>query len=253
MFSLKLSRLYKHHFTSKLTRSVWRFSFLILIISGIQGCQLLERFQSTRPNPIPFGSCSVAQSTIKHELKTGNGPWQRTIELPADGKFVEESHYLTANENFKDKQWPDGKSEQIQVHLKRSFKAYKKYDPTIKFKDLYPQSWQKEWTPREGGQFGQGSVGEIQRTELSIQMEMWFLTMMWAKGERPARGTKFLLTANDKNIIVIAGYETGPSSQKYLGGVTREVHQWLGTSSKDIIKVQLLENQTLAPGPLKCQ
>ena len=76
--------------------------------------------------------------------------------------------------------------------------------------------------------------------------------MMWAKGERPARGTKFLLTANNRNVVVIAGYETGPSSQQYLGGITREVHHWLGTSSMDIIKVQLLEDQTLALGPLNC-
>lgn len=253
MFSLKLSRRYKHHFNSKFSWSAWRFSFLIIIASVIQSCQPFEKFQSTKSNPIPFGSCDVVQSTIKHELKTGNTPWERAIELPAVGKFVEESHYLTAGEKFTNKQWPSGKRDKIQAHLKKSFKAYKKYDPTVKFSDLYSQPWQREWTPSEGGHFGQGSVGEIQRSELSTQMEMWFLTMMWAKGERPARGTKFLLTANGKNVVVIAGYETGPSGQQYLGGVTREVHYWLSTSSKDFIKVQLLENQTLTPGPLKCQ
>lgn len=253
MLILKSSTSFNHRWRYPFTCQVRQFLFITLLALAFQGCQPLKRFQTTRSTPIPYGSCDVIPYAVKHELKTGDTPWQRIIDLPATGKFVEESHYLTKDENFIDKRWPKGKDDQIQAHLKRSFNAYKRYDPTVKFTDLYSQPWQKEWTPEEGGHFGQGSIGEIQRSELSVEMEMWFLTMMWAKGERPARGTKFLLTANGKNVVAIAGYETGPSRQEYLGGITREVHYWLGTSSKDAIKVQLLKNQSLPPGPLNCQ
>lgn len=244
---------FNHCWSFPLTRRVWPFFFFVLLALLLLGCQPLKRFQSIRSTPIQHGSCNTIPYSVKHELKTGNTPWQRTIDLPALGKFVEESHYLTTDEKFSNRQWPKRKNDQIQPHLKRSFQAYKHYDPTAKFSDLYSKSWQNEWTPEEGGHFGQGSVGEIQRSELSVEMEMWFLTMMWSANSRPARGTKFIVTANDKSVIVMAGYETGPSSQQYLGGLTREVHYWLGTTSKDDIAIQLLENQTLAPGPVRCQ
>ena len=154
---------------------------LLIVAFAMQGCQPLQELKFTSTTPLPFGSCNTIPFSINHELNTGSTPWERIIELPAVGKFVEESHYVTIEDKFGGQQWPNKKGDQIQAHLKRSFQAYRAYDPTVKFSDLYSQTWQTEWTPEEGGHFGQGAVGEIQRSELSIAKEMWFLTMMWAK------------------------------------------------------------------------
>ncbi|MBO3696881.1 hypothetical protein [Roseivirga sp. E12] len=226
---------------------------MIIALLGLclMGCQPFKRFESKRVIQIPTGNCTTTESAIRHALNRGNRGWNRTIELPTSGRFVEESHYVTSSEKLASS-WPKTKTEGIQHHLKESLKIYRRFEPKASLTDLYPNSWNKEWTPEEGGRFGQGSVGDLQRSELTTSMEMWFMTMMWAKGERPKPGTKFLLSANDKRIIVVAGFETGPSDQKYLGGVTREVHHWLGTNSQDSIKVQLLGNHSLDPGPIRC-
>lgn len=215
------------------------------------GCQPLKRFQSNRDIEIPAGNCATSEATIRQALNRGNNSWDRTIELPYSGRFVEESHYVTSSDKFLSP-WPKTKKEEIHHHLKESLRIYRRFEPKATLADLFPNSWNKEWTPEEGGRFGQGSVGDLQRSELTTSMEMWFMTMMWANGERPKPGTKFLLSTNDKHIIVVAGFETGPSDQKYLGGITREVHHWLGTNSQDSIKIQLLENQSLTPGPIRC-
>lgn len=193
--------------------------------------------------------CETTPKTIKQGFRS---EWSRTVELPASGKFVEESHYVTTND-FTNGSWPTSKIEFIDEHLQRSFQLYKKYDSNIKFEGLYKNYWQKEWTPEEGGHFGQGSVGEVQKSELTPEMEMWFMTMMWASSnDRPARGTKFLLQANGKSVVVIAGFETGPGSESKLGGITREVHKWLGTNNNSTIKVSYLKDQTVAIGPINC-
>lgn len=199
------------------------------------------------------GDCSTVPASVEHALPRGDSPWRRTLSLPATGQFVEESHYVTTEDEFGDKAWPSEKSVHIKAHLQRSFRAYKAYDPKADINDLYGKTWQKEWTPEEGGHFGQGSVGVSQLSELSVDMEMWFLTMMWAKGGRPAKGTRFLLSANGKSVVVQAGYETGPASEKFIGGVTREVHKWLNTSSDNQITISKLKNQETALGPVRCR
>ncbi|GAB5527833.1 MAG: hypothetical protein Roseis2KO_57050 [Roseivirga sp.] len=198
------------------------------------------------------GDCRAKPASIEQAFPRGSSPWSRTLELPATGKFVEESHYVTTDDNFESKAWPSTNNEGIKSHLERSFKIYKTYDPNAEIDELYSQTWQKEWTPEEGGYFGQGSVGISQLSELSADMEMWFLTMMWASGKRPEKGTRFLLSANGRNVVVQAGYETGPASEKYIGGVTREVHHWLNTSSASEIRIKKHINQKAALGPVNC-
>ena len=73
---------------------------------------------------------------------------------------------------------------------------------------------------------------------------------MWARGEQPKRGTKFLMSYRDKKVVVISGYECGPAQEKYLGGVTCEVHAWLVTNSNSEIKIEYLENQNVPVGPI---
>ncbi|MCE7995602.1 MAG: hypothetical protein HEP71_26725 [Roseivirga sp.] len=192
-------------------------------------------------------------TSLEQAFPRGNNPWRRTLVLPATGKFVEESHYITTQDDFGNKAWPAEKNDHIKAHLQRSFRAYKKYDRKMTLVELYDKTWQKEWTPEEGGHFGQGSVGASQLNELSVEMEMWFLTMMWAKGNKPAKGTRFLLSANGKSVVVQAGYETGPASESYIGGVTREVHKWLNTTSDSEVTISKLKNQEMILGPVNCR
>jgi hypothetical protein len=230
-----------------------KFIPFIIIILTLLSCNANTINTSLQRKDTVTTSCSTVSIAIKHSFPSKENPWNRTVTLPSQGKFVAESHYVTTKEVFEGKTWPSAKDEGIENHLKKAFEAYKKHDPKARFEELYASPWQKEWTPAEGGAFGQGSVGDVQLKELSTEMEMWLLTMMWAKGERPERGTKFLLSANDKSVVVIAGYETGPASQDFLGGITTEVHHWLNTTSDSEISIALLADQTLPPGPVNCK
>lgn len=229
-------------------------SYLVIFLAlTCATCQVPPSQNSAEFGKLLSGDCSAISASLEHAFPRGTTPWSRTLSLPVTGKFVEESHYVTTQDKFKNKSWPSLKEELIRPHLQRSFQIYKSYDPRIKIQELYGKSWQKEWTPEEGGHFGQGSVGASQLNELSVEMEMWFLTMMWAKGERPAKGTRFRLSANGKSVVVQAGYETGPASQKFIGGVTREVHKWLNTSSDSEIAISKLKNQEMPLGPVNCR
>ncbi len=194
------------------------------------------------PRPQP----SSPRKTIKH--RGPGGSWERTITLPCTGCFVEESHYSTTQESFPEgRKFPKTKDENILPHLQRSYPLYRVYDPEMSFEALYRNSWHKVWTPPEGWEYGQGSVGEIRPTP---EEELWFMTMMWAPGEKPPVGTKFLLRANNRQIVVVAGYETGPGDKQYLGGITREVHAWLRTNNESLIEIQLLVDQSVKIGPI---
>lgn len=204
---------------------------------------------------IPKVNCTSQELTITHRYAYGKSEnhWNRKITLPVKGKFVEESHYVTNMDKFKgNRLFANNKTENIDDHLERSYELYKKYDPEMTFDKLFRSSWNKVWTPAESGKIGQGSVGEIQTKKLTPEMEMWFLTMMWASGEKPKIGTKFLLQANNKSVIVITGFETGPGQKKFIGGITREVHAWLKTNNSSEIKISYLKNQDLPIGPVLC-
>ncbi len=228
-------------------------NFLALLFLACS-CTQLTVNKSVLETQLPTSFCETSPIEIKHNMPYGNTPWQRTINLPTSGKFVEENHYVTQADKFDNLvPWPKTITENIQQHLQRSFLLYQSFDPEMTFEHLYSKKWNKEWTPEEGGHFGQGSVGEVQRSELLLEDEMWFMCMMWASESKPKRGTKFLLTANNKSVVVIAGYETGPSSKDHIGGITREVHAWLGTDPSSLIKVGLLKNQEQKTGPVDCK
>lgn len=211
----------------------------------------IQNTQKSTTNRTPTSaSCESLPYTAHHAFGT---TWSRTVNLPATGRFVEESHYVTTQDIF-----PNGRlfantvTENISAHMQRSLALYQQYEPTKTFAQLFQFSYQKEWTPAEAGSIGQGSVGDIQKQELTPEKEMWFMTMMWAPGTKPAMGTKFLLSANGKKVVVVAGYETGPRSQTYLGGLTPETHAWLGTTNASQITVSYLKDQTTPIGPLNC-
>lgn len=217
--------------------------------------QVLQPSGPGRSILLPAIDCRHVAKSVRHAFLSGRPEkqWERTVNFPARGRFVEESHYVTSSDKFSGgRLFADRDDEKINVHLQRSLQLYRRHDPTATLESLYGKPWQKVWTPAEGGAIGQGSVGDIQAAELSPEMEMWLVTMMWAAGEKPARGTRLLLKANGKMVVVIAGFETGPGSSEFLGGVTPEVHQWLGTTSQDKIEVLWLEDQTAPPGPVVC-
>ncbi len=193
--------------------------------------------------------------TIRHSFRFGKDTskyWNRTITLPVTGKFVQEAHYVTTLDSFPNgKLFADSLQQNIGKHLKRSYDIYLKFDSTIYFNELYKFNYQKEWTPAESGKIGQGSVGNIQKKELTPEMELWMVNMMWADNSKPKRGTRFLLSFKNKKVIVLAGYETGPSQKEFIGGVTREVHAWLGSNNNSEIKIEYLVNQNLPLGPIK--
>lgn len=184
--------------------------------------------------------------TIKH--RGSNSSWERTVKLPAIGKFVEESHYCTTEDDFRNgRLFAVSKDELMDRHLARSLKLYQTYDSSVSEESIYNHSWNREWTPPEGGEWGQGSVGDVKP---SPEEELWLITMMWAPNTKPKIGTKFLLSANGRHVVVVAGYETGPGSEEYLGGVTCEVHSWLQTNNSSQIEVAYLKNQDVPLGPV---
>jgi hypothetical protein len=223
--------------------------FLISCANALQG-------QNNTDSLFSIDSTLVKRNpkTIKHAYRLGRDStkhWERTIELPAKGRFVEESHYVTNMDAFPNQRlFANSLTERIDFHLKQSLISYLEVDSSMTFDSLYLHSWQKQWTPAERGQIGQGSVGVIQTKELTVWDEMWMMNMMWAPGHRPKRGSKFLMTYQGKSVVVIAGYETGPSSNQYLGGCTTEVHAYLGTTNASEILVEYLEDQEVSSGPV---
>lgn len=191
------------------------------------------------------------ETKVIHHRGTG-GDWERTVTLPKQGKFVEESHYATKQDHFpgnNNPNFPKSATEGIDQHLRRSAQLYQKYDPSSDVDTLYQTNWQTVWTPPEGGLHGQGSVGNLKPT---VAEEMWLMTMMWASAnEKPSPGTKFLISAKNRQVVVVAGYETGPGSQEFLGGVTREVHAWLGTNSHSSLEIRYLKDQSVPIGPVE--
>lgn len=232
------------------------FLFSIVLLSCNQKEELTavnsKNTESENTNRLPTagGSCETAPYTASHAF---SNVWSRTVVFPATGRFVEESHFVTTMESF-----PNGRlfantnTENIDAHLQRSLAIYQQYDPSKTFAQLYSASYQKQWTPAEAGLIGQGSIGDTQVQTLTPEKEMWFMNMMWAPGTRPAIDTKFILSANGKKVVIVAGYETGPRSQTYLGGLTPETHAWLGTNDASLITVSYLKDQSTPVGPITC-
>ncbi len=197
---------------------------------------------------IPTINCAGEARTIR----LSNQP---DVTLPASGRFVGESHYVTNQDTFSQgRRYPSSQSERIQDHLARSLAIYRRFDPEATINQLYgglPQ-FQQVWTPSEGGNIGQGSVGDLQLAALSSEMETWFMTMMWEGGHKPAPGTKFLLKANGRQVVAVAGFETGPGSSSFLGGVSWEIHAWLETTNDSQLEISALSDQSVPAGPVIC-
>lgn len=200
--------------------------------------------------------CTCREVHVRH-ARSANGTlqWEREVHFPDTGRFVEESHYVTTLDDVPDHGgFPTRPAQDIHEHLVRSHMYYLALvDSTMPQDSLYSQPYHRVWTPAEGGRIGQGALGDAQLELLDPWSEMWLITMMWAPGQRPEPGTRMLLRANGRAVVVVAGFETGPASEQFLGGVTPEVHAWLGTDHESEIEVIWLEDPDVIPGPVICR
>jgi hypothetical protein len=202
-------------------------------------------------------------STIPFKAKLNN----RVVQLPASGKFVLESHLATTADlfpsegnNAKPLLFPKitfaigkqkiGSDEGIQQHLDREWFEYKKFFPLVSFAELFDNPYVKQWTPAEGGKPGQGSVGN---TRPSVAEEIWIANMFWASKAKPKPGTKFLMTAHGKRVVVVMGYETGPEDHEFLGGAQGAVFKALGMKNNDVAEIAYLKDQRVPIGPVITQ
>lgn len=187
------------------------------------------------------------------ELNLGfKNKWQKKITLPTIGAFVVESHYVT-DEDFPKAQWPLSSDQGISGHLAASCALLThKYKLPVEpdCSDVYADSWTRVWTPSEDGNIGQGARGDYIRPDL--ESEIWQGNMMFRPESFPKMGTKFLLKHKNKTVVVSFGYEIGPGSSKFLGGLTPEVHYYLESSNDATLTIGLLKDQALPLGPVDC-
>jgi len=175
------------------------------------------------------------------------GQWADELKLPASGKWFVESHLATSGEKFAGRSFPNSTTELIEKHLDDSAAIMGVAKDT-----LYPAKWGwvRTWTPPEGGKAGQGSRGELKPSALE---EMFVFNMMFAPGTQPPAGQKWLISVGDVHVVVVGGYEIGPSAQDRMGGLQVEAAYLLGIHSGGSAKLHgPLVDQSLKPGKVSC-
>jgi hypothetical protein len=169
----------------------------------------------------------------------GDGQTYRYLRTPSSGPVVREAHLVTVAETFPN-DWPTSFTDQIQRHYQISEAA-----------TGYAMQRNEPWAPAgEGGSmFGQGAIG----SKLPVVDEAWYINMYWRN--RPAPGTRMIVrnTTNGRAVVAAAGYETGPGSNTAIGGVTEEIHHYLGTTHRSTLEVGFAADTTLPLGPIRCQ
>lgn len=237
------------------------FLFGVLFLNCTNSAKKKEPKQEvTKPSPAPTHKVQKCE-TDDFKIKLAYG----TFSLPKSGTMPMESHFVSKDDDFGFGVWPASQSEKMDQHLKASCVLLKSIDSGLSddCKGVYSGlHYKRVWTPAEGGQIGQGAVGN---TKPSLEEELWLGTMKWkvtcsgalwwkkCSSSKPSVGTKFLVQANGKSIVAVFGYEHGPYSHKHLGGLSPEAHWFLGTNNTSKIKVSYLKDQTLKPGPINCE
>ena len=182
-----------------------------------------------------------------------SGPYVDTknhgrVYFPANGRFVQESHYANNMERFANGLFPSTSTEKIDIHLKNSFELLKKFFPNAVFEKVYSDRYKREWTPANDGgtnEYGQAARGSVRPAP---EEELWQGNMFFTK--LPAIGTKFMVSANGKKVVIQMGYEIGPGGTTFLGGLTTEVHYALGTDNDSKITIYVCD-QNLPLGPVE--
>jgi len=206
--------------------------------------------QDGRHTPVDRGNphnCDLVEEVV--QLVHGDQ------SLPSEGIFIEESHLATSEDLFsKQRLFPIDVLENIDLHLARACNLLQSnHFPQLQLGEcanVYADQWDREWTPPESGQAGQGSVGNLRPTPVQ---EMWSGNMYWTAASKPRPGEKFLATFNGINIVVAMGFETGPGSRRFLGGLQPEIFWALGAKNHEsTIKLGRLIDQSLDYGPVRC-
>ena len=133
-------------------------------------------------------------------------------QLPAIGKFVCESHYVTTQDGV---DYPLNPTHEIARHLYNSAELLRPYfKKELTLTDIvnivYSKFYTQQWTPAENGKIGQGARGTIRQTPWN---ELWQANAMFGDGQMPPMGTKYILENpnNGKKVVVNMGFEVGPS------------------------------------------
>ena len=198
----------------------------------------------------PQPSCAVVPTIV---VRKSRG-WSDSITLPASGRLVLESHLATTAERFDGRPFPARAVDGIEEHLRQSCALLgglaldRPLGPGCAA--VYRTRDHRQFTPAEGG--GVAGQGAVARTPPPDE-EPWIVNMMFARESLPPPGQRWLISANGRSVVAIAGYEIGPSDQRLLGGVQGEVHWYLGTGNSDTVTVHgPLRDQGVRPGPIAC-
>lgn len=221
--------------------------FLIILSLIFIGCTKSKSQNDVGPVTIQVSKCEAEPYSVKHV-----GPskkWERTVEMPASGKFVAECHYVSMSDSHM-KKAPISDVDGIQIHLDNECAIYQKQVGKTDCEKLFADKWDQCWTPTEGGQIGVGAVGfDWQKKKLKPEQEIWGMNMMW---ERPPKaGTKFLVCGK-KCVVAYAGHETGPGSQEFLGGISSAMQFYLEATNETELSISYLKDQSLEFGPIEC-
>ncbi len=184
-----------------------------------------------------WSSCDVSLDCFE-ATDPGDGKTYRYLRTPATGPVVKEAHLVTVDDDFGGG-WPSSFTDQITRHYTLSQAA-----------TGYSMSRSEPWAPAgEGGsQYGQGSTG----VPLPVEAEAWYVNMYWRN--KPAPGTRMIIKnpVNGRAVVAAAGYETGPGSNTAIGGVTEEIHHYLGTGHRDELQLGFAVSDSLPYGPIQC-
>jgi hypothetical protein len=207
--------------------------FALLILSGF------AEVKKDHSKNIESGKCKTVSK--EYEMQYGK------ITLPATGKIVEESHYLTTSDPNKVK----CNDCLIEDHLANSCFELKKIGLCSDIYSFYKSKWQKEWTPAEGG--GEIGIGATTKWRPTVTDEMWQGNLYFKK--LPPLGTKFIFTnvKNSKSVIVHMGYELGPNKKHGIAGLTTEAFRYLQLDQNSLVTIGYIENQEIGLGPINCE
>lgn len=227
---------------------------LIAIIILIVAALLSTRCTKEDSKPAPTTTTVATVSTPTLVTKVNNcqtlinveGLQNRELQLPAMGRLVNEDHHATRGMST-----PRSATDGISNHLTAS--CGKLNLPTAKdCSGVYKASYQKRWTPAEGG----GRVGDgVTKLKPTLEEEIWLFNMYWTSKNRPAPGYKYLVSnpANGRSVVVSGGYEVGPNSTYFIGGLSTEGHYYLKSNNETSLRVARLVDQSTKLGPITCE
>jgi hypothetical protein len=162
-----------------------------------------------------------------------------------------ESHLAARDDVFGKERFPKTLVEGIESHLSRSCGKLQPLGAQPDCSDVYLSEELRQFMPGDDdGAIGQGARGTHKPT---ADEEMWLVDLAFAPGHRAHASQRWLVSANGRSVVAVAGYEARPVLWKYLGGATAELHWYFG--SDDTTQITLLgplRDQSLAPGPIVC-